>query len=556
MVLENSRVIELIEQGVSPKLTLAIKKAKKVNMHITGLKMKEFLETLDDYESSAQKVLREKLAKSNRSVFSFILRPTDKIFTAKGGTINYNLPQKTIDFIRNNVNDVADGLNIKRYLKKTVKDQYIIDPNGVLFIDIDANGQLETHVINSDKIHWYFNKGNVVKAIIFAPEKREGKQNEGKLFYRVIDQATDRIYVVDDKKTPYELVADRLDNFFKFTPALILGDQKNPNEDIYESIIADILDDADELLRDISVKTVHKLAHAYPRYWSYEQACTRCEGEGVIHTIKDEVNVTEPCNSCGGDGTKHRTNPSDETVLRTPQEGDPVIAPNVAGYVSPDLETMRFYEESVEKCKNAMFQAMWGTTYEQGGKRETATGRFLDSQPVQDRLRDISDTFANYHKFMLDCYAKVLLRNPKYESSVTYGKRYILEGADDILTKLLEASRENVSDLVTRDMLNRYIEAEYQDDNIELIKRKKLSHIEPFPSMKIADVCAIEGMPDKDKLRKIFYGDWLNELTEAELVLNTEEELRKKFEIYINTKQLKNVEKQNTGSEIPNGREA
>jgi hypothetical protein len=38
--------------------------------------------------------------------------------------------------------------------------------------------------------------------------------------------------------------------------------------------------------------------------------------------------------------------------------------------------------------------------------------------------------------------------------------------------------------------------------------------------------------------------------------LNTEEELRKKFEIYINTKQLKNVEKQNTGSEIPNGREA
>jgi len=521
-------------------------------MHITGLKMIEFLETLDDYESTGQKALREKLAKSNRSVFSFILRPTDKIFTAKGGTINYNLPQKTIDFIRTNVNDVADGLNIKRYLKKTVKDQYIIDPNGVLFIDIDKEGKLETHVINSNQIHWYSNKGNVVKSIIFAPEKREGKENEGKLFYRVIDETTDRIFVSEPKLKSdtkivdvSEIVSERLDNFFRFVPAIILGDQKNPNEDIYESIIANILDDADELLRDISVKTVHKLAHAYPRYWSYEQACTRCDGEGTLQTTdKNDVIVATVCPSCGGDGTKHRTNASDETVLRTPQEGDPIIAPNVAGYVSPDLETMKYYDESVDKAKNTMFQAMWGTTYEQGGKRETATGRFLDSQPVQDRLRDISDTFANYHKFMLDCYAKVLLRNPKYESSVTYGKRYILEGADDILTKLLETSRENVSDLITRDMLNRYIEAEYQDDNIELVKRKKLSKIEPFPSMKIADVCAILGMPDKDKLRKIFYGDWLNELTEAELVLNTEEELRNKFEIYINTKQLKDEQNQ------------
>ena len=83
MVLSSDEVIAIIENGVSDKITLARKRARKINMHITGRNVVEFLEELDSYETHAQKMLREKLVKSNRSLFSFILRPTDKIFTAK-----------------------------------------------------------------------------------------------------------------------------------------------------------------------------------------------------------------------------------------------------------------------------------------------------------------------------------------------------------------------------------------------------------------------------------------------------------------------------------------
>lgn len=556
MILTNEQVFDIILAGTQDKIKLARKRAKKINMHITGKNVIDFLEKLDGYETQAQKILREKLVKTNRSLFSFILRPMDKIFTAKGGAVNYNLANDKINFIKENINDVADGLDIKKYLKKVVKKHYIIDPNGVLFIDIDNGGMLETHVVNSDRIFWYENKGNMVKAIIFEPYKKDLTEKEQKafmsigleslksekekLYFRVIDQKTDRIFVKDGNRI--YLQDDVLDNYFGFVPAIILGDEKCPNEDIFESFVSDIIDDADEMLRDISVEIVHKLAHAYPRYWAYAQACTRCGGEGEIQTITnaeaDPIEyTTSTCPSCGGEGHKTRTNPDDEMVLSMPQEGEVPITPHVAGFVQPDLGTMEFYSKTTERKRNLMFQSIWGTTYEQGGKRETATGRFLDAQPVQDRLRDCSDTFSKLHKFMLDCYGKVLLQDKKYESSVSYGMRYILESPDDILDKLMEVSREKVSDVVKLDQKLKYIEAEYQNDPIELIKRRKLCRIEPFPTMTPQEVSGIEWIGEDDKKKKLYFAEWSSTLTEQELIFMTEEQLKEKLNQYSNQKQ-------------------
>jgi hypothetical protein len=327
---------------------------------------------------------------------------------------------------------------------------------------------------------------------------------------------------------------------------MILGDEKNPNEDIFESIISDVVEDADALLRDVSTTTIHNLAHLYPRYWSYAQACTRCKGEGTIGgdliPNSDPAERTEviTCPSCGGEGHKSRTNPSDETVIPVPQDGDPILAPNLMGYESPDLETAKFYVDNIERTRNTMFQAMWGTTYEQGGKRETATGRFLDAQPVQDRLRDISDTFAKIHKFMLDCYGRVILGNKSYESSVSYGMRYILESPDDILKKYTETTNFPVSDMILLDLRKQYLEAEYQNDTVELNKLEKLSRIEPFPTVSVTDLAGMEWVSSEDKLKKVFYSQWINSLTEAQKIMLSEEELRNNFENYINQKQLNN----------------
>ncbi|MFK7947849.1 MAG: hypothetical protein AB8G11_09675 [Saprospiraceae bacterium] len=573
MAVSNDEIVKIIEKGASEKIKLSRKRANKLNMHLTGKGVKEYLEQLDGYETNAQKILREKLVKSNRSLFSFILRPTDKIFTAKGGSVNYNLPTETKNFIKDNLSDVADGLDVKKYLKKVVKTQYFIDPNAVLFIDIDEMGYLETHVINSSEILYYKNKGNKIDCIIFEPYKKElekdaelkyklqglpekFKKEKEKLYYRVLDKDLDRIFVNDNGDIS-EIESERIKNYFGFVPAMILGDEKDANYDIFESLIADIVEDADGFLRRVSVTNTHELAHLYPRYWAYEQACTKCGGEGTVsyETKKAEGETpaeykTEVCSSCGGGGIKTKSNPSDEILLRAPMDDEKVLAPHIAGYIQPDLGSAKFYNELIEKAKNTMFQALWGTTYEQGGKRETATGRFLDAQPVQDRLRDISDTFSSLHKFMLDCYGKVLLRNPIYESSVSYGTRYILESPDDILDKYIEVSREGgVSNIAKIDMRNRYFEAEYQNDDVGLTKRIKLSNIEPFPELSAKEVSDMEFISNVDKAKKAYYSTWAGTLSDAEIILQTEEQLRDEFNKYIDKLNINN----NEGTQVLQG---
>lgn len=561
MVLTDEQIVKLIEKGASEKIKLARKMAKKINMHLTGKGAKDFLERLDGYETNAQKILREKLLKSNRSLFSFILRPTDKIFTAKGGSINYNLNEQLKETLKQSISNVSDNLDIKNYLKKVVKPHFVIDPNGVLFIDIDEDGMLQSEIVTTEHILWYQNKGNRVEAIIFEPYKKtlntkeeliykaisdeRLKKEQDKLYYRVVDDKTDRIYVNDGGVISL-MPSETLTNYFGFVPALILGDQKCPNTGIYESIVSDIIEDADMFLRRVSVTNIHELAHLYPRYWSYEQACTKCGGEGEVSYEQTPavgetpaVYVTQTCSSCGGAGHKTRTNPSDEIILKAPMDGEQALAPNVAGYVQPDLASAEFYDKLMERAKNSMFQAMWGTTYEQGGKRETATGRFLDAQPVQDRLKDISYTFSRMHKFILDCYGKVILGQKYYESSVYYGNRYILESPDDILDKYIETSRENVSDITKIDMRNRYFEAEYQNDPIGLVSRKKLANLEPFPSLSVKEVAEMQFINTKDKAKKAYYSEWVNTLTDAEIVFLTEQELKLKLEEYINKIEIK-----------------
>jgi len=545
MALKNKQIVDIIEKGASSDMKNARKIAKKINMHLTGKGIKEYLEVIDTYENTAQKTLREKLVKSNRALFSYLLRPMDKIFTAKGGSINFNLEAKELDTVKGKLTEASDGMDIKRYLKKVVRLPYIIDANGILFVDIDPQGNLEPHIIYSKQILWYDNKGNTVKAIIFEGVKVDRGDKEGRkdvvTEYRVIDEKYDMIYVADGK-TLKEDKSRRIKNFFGYVPAIILGDEKDPNSTIYTSQVYDILDEADLFLRRSSTMNVHELAHLYSRYWSYAQACTRCEGEGLISSVDDQDAVTSStCPSCGGSGAKTRTNASDETVLPLPQDGEPIIAPHIAGYVSPDIQIAKFYSELQDNFRNEMFQDIWGTTYEGGGKRETATGRFIDAKPVEDKLRDMSYTFEKLHQFLLNTFIQAITRNLKYESSVAYGTRYILESADEILNKRQELSGKQVSEVIVLDLEQRYIEAEYQTDSVELKKRKKLMKIEPYPTLTILQVMNLM-LPDEDKLRKLYFADFVSTLTDAKIILTPSDKLREQLNKFIINKKIKENE--------------
>ena len=168
-MLDSQEVIELIKNGVSDRIADAREYADVVNMHVTGKDVKKYTEELNNHESAKQKELREELLKSNKSLFSFLIRPLDKIFTAKGGSVSYNVAESQVDTIKDGVSDIANGLSIKEYLKKTVKAMYVIDPNGFVMVDVDEEGGLSTKVYTTHDVIWYENRGNEIKGIIFNP---------------------------------------------------------------------------------------------------------------------------------------------------------------------------------------------------------------------------------------------------------------------------------------------------------------------------------------------------------------------------------------------------
>jgi hypothetical protein len=545
MILKNSDVEKLLLDGTSKEMKLSRKLSKEMNMHITGKGAAEYLEGLDEYENTNQKILREKIMKSNKSVFSFILRPLDKIFSAKGGAINFNLKDSDVSKVKEAVTEVADGLNIRRYLKKVVLKKYIIDPNGILFVDLDEEGSLSTSFVETTKIFWYKHKGNRVDAIIFEGEEREEDEIKRK-YYRVIDDELDRIFVIEPKpgdttgvRQVMEVKADRLTNFFGFVPAIIVGDLKNPNEDIFESFISDVNEEAKDLLHDVSINKIHKISQGFAKYWQRPEACTKCHGEGQIkyeETPGDDIWLETTCTSCGGAGYKQKVSPSDVMIVPVPEKDENDPAPNVAGYVNPSIEIWKKYDDNIRDTRNYLFQVLWGTTFEQGGRNETATGRFIDTQPVQDRLRDVSHTFSLLHQFILDCYGIITLDNPDYQSYVSYGTRYVIESPDEILKTLMEASREKVSDVILQDMRSKYFYAEYQNDEVELAKKQKISRIEPFPNMTVTEVTTSDFIGDEDKLSKIYFIGWYSTLSNADIILKDDERLKAELNIFIKTK--------------------
>lgn len=535
-MLEIEQVKKIIEAGVSEKVQQARTYADLLNMHVTGLNVDKHIEEFTNFESKQQKAIRKRLQKSNKSTFSFLLRPLDKIFTAKGGVISYNLSETQIEDLKLFINDVSDGLNIKNFLKKIVKTQYIIDPNGFVMVDVDLEGNLETKIFNSKDYIWSETRGNEVKAIVFNPFKNDDKEDERE-FYRVIDNKTDSIYVKDGDSI-YLDESSVLENFFGKVPAYILGDIKDPNTDLFISLIDDILEDAKELLRDVSIKTLHKLSHGYTKYWQRPEACTNCGGEGEVKGKDDEGQIIDViCPSCQGKKIKTHKDVSDVTIVPIPNDGEQDIAPNIGGFISPDMAIWNKYDEDVAKIRATMYQTLWGATYSIDAKNDTATGKLLNVQPQAERVTGVSETFSNLHKFILDCNGKVILFKKDYSSEVSYGTRYLMESPDELLQKCIDAKSSNLPIYLQNDLLEKYYQTEHTNNNQEYIKSKKIIATDPFPNMTANELKDL-GVADEEVMLKIYHPQWVTQLSDAKKVLMNEEELRQDLKEYVKSKTI------------------
>ena len=66
-------------------------------MHIKGIGMDAYLMQIDGFEKAELNILRKKYAKSNKDIFKRVLKYLDKVWSAKGGGVDYGLKKTQKD---------------------------------------------------------------------------------------------------------------------------------------------------------------------------------------------------------------------------------------------------------------------------------------------------------------------------------------------------------------------------------------------------------------------------------------------------------------------------
>ena len=531
MVLDDQEAYNIILNQPHKKfIDTAQRYTKKLLMHVKGVGLEEAIEKIDGYESQDILAIRKKYAVSNQAMFARIHRPTDKVFSAKGGSVYYALGDKQTEQFKDYLGNIVYGYSLKQWLEVFWLPALGYDPMGLIFVEVDAMGNAYPTYKSVMDIYEMQLTGRNVEYVIFKIDPKidtavaNGEAAKDTI-YRIVDDVSDRLVTIDGNGIK-EIPNETFPNYFMKVPATIISNAYDPVKGMFVSMDDEIVELADQFLREGSVKNIFKNYFGFPTAWGYQQACPECKGTTVLNGRQ--------CDHCQGTGIKSKYYPSERINLPQPKDKDyPILAPNVAGYISPDVQGWDKMTEELELLEDIMFETLWGTHQaDDNAKNETATGRFIDTQPVNDKLNKFSDAEEKIEKFVTDLIGQFMFNQAYGGSSVTAGRRYLIETPDEIWVKLQAARKDGAPTTALYDLYNDYLQARYSANAMEMQKMMKLAKIEPLPFVKYDEFARLQTFPDIILRRKFWFESWLNSKTDPEILFGDLKALQDEFAQY------------------------
>ena len=104
----------------------------------------------------------------------------------------------------------------------------------------------------------------------------------------------------------------------------------------------------------------------------------------------------------------------------------------------------------------------WGTSLEYGStdgtQYATATGRFIDTQPVNNKLNRYTESVQLIHNAISDIYGRFYYPKTFTRSDVVYGRRYLIETPDQLLKRYSELSNLTDDTIIKEITYDQYLE--------------------------------------------------------------------------------------------------
>ena len=486
----------------------------------------EFLEELickiEGIESDKKAKARTKYSKNIKSMFSRLFQPIDNIYYATGGLKDYDIKESIKKEFLSKIANIRDNKTLSEWVQQNAVQLLNTDPNGLIFIEYKDQEAYPTYK-SIDAIRYYKSKGQIIDFVIFEPYVKETKT-----YWRIVDDAKDMLFqqlgnefVLQEEKT--------FDNPFGQVPALICSNINIIGQKNKLAAIDGILDDAKEYARDQSFLTLYKIYKGNPIFWKYVQYCGDCNGSGVIDDIK--------CGTCNGHGKYVGKNDvTDAVELPIPDDNEsPVIAPNIAGFISPDLDVWTKYEETLKLTEEQIYKSHWGTMYgmqlDNARGQKTATEIIADKQPLENQLNKYAD-FCEYiewklSEWLLNFYDPV---KKKDESKITInlGRRYIIESYDVLLERYEKSVQAQENNTVLDKLFVEYLGAKYRNNPIDLQANLVKAQVEPYLHLQLKDVIDIFGKEEAQ--RKVLFQKFWQTVTNFNDASKIENEFNSWFE--------------------------
>lgn len=530
MILEEAKIKELALLPTDPLIIKMRQDIEPVRMHYFGDEdlTHKFLEKIEDFENSRQFELRKKLTITNEWLVDDLLKPADNVFSARGGSRSFQInDNQKEDFLKKLAN-VADGMGIRKYMQNVHNERFIVDPNGVTFVENDSEKCWLTYK-DITRIKNYKTKGYLLDYIVFEPEKSKDNSlsiTQGKKELWIVDDAKHYKVEIDGKNAT---IIEEIPHLFEIVPACLNSGIINTRKNYRDSVITKQVKLLNSYLTKNSRKEVFQMLHDFPLMWEYESTCPTCNGAKKVKGSND------PCARCGGTGYAPKADVSTIRVIKAPKDGQPAIPNPPFGYLQVDTESIEGQRVELDWVFEKAFFSKWGATRERA-ENETATGRFIDVQPVHNSLISWSDNEQQVEQILTNLIGKYYNPETYQPTAVIYGKRYLIETPDQIWNKYLEAKKDNAPDSSKSLLLTQYYETEFQNDPKRFLYYITLMKVEPFVHDTKSDVLSWENVKPEDKDAKVYYQEWVETLSMNDVVMmsNDVEKLRGLLKEYVN----------------------
>lgn len=546
---------------VNSELDCRIKAAREMSdklvLHVDGVGLQEHLAKINNYENDLQFEARRKHAISNKFLTEELLRPVDNAFHARGGSRNYKFKTGAKeDELINKLVNVKSNSSLSEYIEQEWFHRFVTDPNGLIFMEvvdvesvedveegevIEKETELEPTYKSIHSIRAYKQNGLFVDWVIFEPhvinidEKYPKDESKCIKQFWVVDELYYYLYQIKEKELT--LIAS-IENSFGKVPAILCSNIQDNVTGWKKSPIDSQVELLDKYLLSNSVLSISEFFHNYLQQWTYVGECKTCLGTGLVSSDQGESN----CPTCDGTGQADRKDVTDIIKLRYP-DADGVKIDPPAGYIYAPIDAWDAQINSVDRTKDMAFFSQWGTLIERnnnynkdrGTRNETATGRFIDAQPVNNRLNKYSVSIEKAHSALANFIGEYHFPETFEIAVIQYGRRYMIETPDQIWEKYLNAKQDNAPTSTLNLLLFQFYESEFRE-NEELFKYEtKIAKLEPFVHWSIEIVKDLN-VAQEDYYKKLYFSDWIHTLEVSYIIQTDIKKLNEELTAFVTDK--------------------